>query len=139
MNNPTLNQHCSIHDILTTQNIIILLAVPLHEFVICPLFENYIPTSLKKIGIGMLVDIAAVASALIIDLYIHEGPDRTTKDRCILSESNTTNMNSSTSAALIAVPIALDNIAELIVYISGKCKTMISHIHIYLYTLVLYP
>ena len=119
MNNPILIRYCSVHDIITTQTVIILLAVPLHEFVICPLFENYIPTSLKKIGIGALVSIAAISSALIIDLYIHEGPDHTPKDHCIKSESNTTYMNSSTSAALIAVPITVDYIAELIVYISS--------------------
>ena len=119
MNNPNV-RFCSVHDILTTHNLVILVAVPLYEFVICPLFRNYIPTSLKKIGIGIVLDIAAVVCVLALDLYVHEGRDHTPKDYCILSEMNTTNPNSTLSAAVIVLPITLDTLSELIVFVSSK-------------------
>ena len=119
MNNPSLKQ-CSVSDIITNQTLLYLIAIPLYEFVIFRLFHNYILTSLKKIGIGIVIEIAAVASALFIDIYIHEGPDHTTKDQCVLLTENITNPNSMTSAAVIAVPFTLDTIAELFVYISSK-------------------
>eukprot|EP00731_Ephydatia_muelleri_P029980 Em0021g503a len=117
MNNPNV-RYCSVHDILTTHNLVILVAVPLYEFVICPLFRNYIPTSLKKIGIGIVLDIAAVVCVLALDLYVHEGPDHTHKDHCILSEMNTTNPNSTLSSAVIVLPITLDTLSGLIVFVS---------------------
>lgn len=119
MNNPTL-RFCSVHDILTNHNLVILVAIPLYEFVICPLFRNYIPTLLKKIGIGILVDLAAVACALSIDIFLHEGPDNTAKDDCIILSVNTTNPNSTVPSAVIAIPVTLNTISELIVFVSSK-------------------
>ena len=120
MNNPSLKQ-CSVGDIIINQTLLYLIAIPLYEFVIFRLFHNYILTSLKKIGIGIVIEIVAVASALFIDIYIHEGPDHTIKDQCVLLRTeNTTNPNSMTSAAVIAVPISLETIAELFVFISSK-------------------
>ena len=120
MNNPDVGKQCSIGDILASQDVVILIAIPTYEVVICPLFRNYIPTTLKKIGIGIIVGVASVASALVLDLYIHEGPYHSPNDQCILLERNISDMNSTISSAYIIIPVALDNIAELLVFISSK-------------------
>ena len=122
MNNPPVGKLCSIGDILVTQDLLILFGIPVYEFVIYPIFQNYIPTTLKKIGFGIVVNIASVASALALDLYVHEGRYHPPNDQCIFLEQNTTDRNVKISSAYVIIPATLENIAELIVFIASMLQ-----------------
>ena len=136
MNNPPVGKQCSIGDILVSQDVFFLFGIPVYELVIHPLFQNYIPTTLKKIGIGILVNIASVACVLALEIYIHEGPYHPPKDQCILFEPNTTDSNAKISSAYVIIPVTLENIAELLVFIASMLKLIKTYVG---YSLVFSP
>lgn len=69
----------------------------------------------KKIGIGIVLDIAAVLSAFILDFYINV-PGHSNELKCVLVSNVTA---SPTSSGFIIIPMILDTSAELLVSISG--------------------
>ena len=73
---------------------------------------------MKRIGIGILINIAAVLSALILDCYMNL--DETSSDgqfsQCIFEHNITAD---STPSALAAIPMVLDATAKLLVTIAG--------------------
>ena len=117
MKDPNIGKFCTLGRLFASQNLLILMGIPIYEFVIYPVFRNYTPLIMTRIGIGIIVDIAAVLSALVLDWYINLSNYSPTT-QCILGYNVTTG---STSSAFIAIPEALDATAELLVAIAGMC------------------
>ena len=53
---------------LFLDSVVALVAIPVYNFIILPLFNKYIPTMLKRIGIAMCILILGVFSIAVIDL-----------------------------------------------------------------------
>ena len=109
----------------------ILICLPFYEFLIYPLFQKYIPNTLKRIGAGMVVVILSVASLLALDAYGHAhestaGYQNNTVE-CFLI--NATAGEIGVNSGLITIPYVLTAVAEMLVYISGK---LCDHIASYL-------
>ena len=115
MSDPPVGKFCTLGDLLTSENLIIIIGIPMYEFFICPIIQNYVPTIMKKIGIGIVLDIAAVLSAFILDFYINV-PGHSNELKCVLVSNVTA---SPTSSGFIIIPMILDTSAELLVSISG--------------------
>ena len=118
MNDPKLGKFYTVGSLITSENLIMLLAIPIYELLIYPAVRNYTPPIMKRIGIGILIDIAAVLSALILDWYMNL--NKTSNDgqfsQCIFEHNITAG---STPSALAAIPMVLDATAELLVTIAG--------------------
>ena len=99
-------------------------AIPIYELVIYPIVQSCIGqlTILRRIGIG--VGLGVVTQALFLALYeiifLKTPPDQ---NYCFLSNS-TSALNATIPSPLIAIPLSFSTIAELLVYISGKCISM---------------
>ena len=100
-------------------------AIPIYELVIYPIVQSCIGqlTILRRIGIG--VGLGVVTQALFLALYeiifLKTPPDQ---NYCFLSNS-TSALNATIPSPVIAVPLSFSTIAELLVYISGKCISML--------------
>ena len=104
-------------------------AIPIYELVIYPIVQSCIGqlTILRRIGIG--VGLGVVTQALFLALYeiifLKTPPDQ---NYCFLSNS-TSALNATIPSPIIAIPLSFSTIAELLVYISGKCMFIISIDH----------
>ena len=118
MKDPKIGKFCTLGSLFTSENLLILIGIPIYEFVLFPVFRNHTPIIVKRIGIGILMDTAAVLSALVLDWYINlENHSQLQTTQCILEHNVTAG---STSSAFIVIPMALDTIAELLVAIAGN-------------------
>ncbi|KAL5475847.1 hypothetical protein EMCRGX_G025717 [Ephydatia muelleri] len=120
MKDPKIGKFCTLGSLFTSENLLILIGIPIYEFVlfpVFPVFRNHTPIIVKRIGIGILMDTAAVLSALVLDWYINlENHSQLQTTQCILEHNVTAG---STSSAFIVIPMALDTIAELLVAIAA--------------------
>lgn len=118
MKDPKIGKFCTLGSLFTSENLLILIGIPIYEFVLFPVFRNHTPIIVKRIGIGILMDTTAVLSALVLDWYINlENHSQLQTTQCILEHNVTAG---STSSAFIVIPMALDTIAELLVAIAGN-------------------
>ena len=65
----------------------IVCAVPLYEFLIHPVMRNYIPTTLTRTGIGVILYILSCIALFTIDLAGHEKDTNGTNYTCLYDEA----------------------------------------------------
>ena len=87
-----LSKTCSLGDLLLSEldSLPILISIPIYEFLLYPLLQKYIPTTLKRIGAGMVFAILGIASIIALDAYGHahaQERNSTSIDEC---NNNTT-------------------------------------------------
>ena len=95
-----------------------LLFIPVCELLIYPLVQNFIPTILKRIGVGMAMAVATNVATLVlyVDLDVLNGA--TGMHSCFLLKAIPF-VNASVPASVVAVPIAIGTFSEVLVYIAG--------------------
>ena len=121
LKDPSLTETCTLGDLLLSElgSLPILICLPIYEFLIYPLFQKYIPNTLKRIGAGMVVGILSVASILALDAYGHARESiANNTGECFLI--NATAGEIGVSSGFITIPYTLTAVAEMLVYISGK-------------------
>ena len=115
----------------------IVIAIPLFEWFIYPLFtkRNCFPSTLKRIGVAICVSLAAAAVFLVLDIVGHDIP--VTNNSSVAINNNSSNSSGpicmflttadhghknglQLSGWLLLLPIILDGIAEMIGNIGGK-------------------
>lgn len=120
----TINNGCSSAYILTvlTNTLPIILMVSFYELVIYPLLGNFIPTMLKRVGLGMIVGILATGSLATIDMLAYEHPYsdemNTTETYYCYLVNGSSQIQFDLSSFFIALPIILLTLAETLVYIA---------------------
>ena len=110
----------------------IVIAIPLFEWLIYPLFarRNCFPSTLKRIGAAICVSLAATAIFFILDIVGHHGiivvinSNDTELPLCMfLTTADDGHENGlQVSGWLLLLPIILNSIAEMIGNIGGKKK-----------------
>ena len=104
--------------VFTLQVLPILLVIPVCELVIYPLMQNYKPTILKKIGIGMTMIIISIIVSLVLYVTLHSMQVTPNDHHCFWFNS-TANRNETLPAPIIAVPFTISSLSALLVYIAG--------------------
>ena len=51
--------------------LVVTLAIPFYEFVVYPLFRNYVPRMMKRIAMGMIIMAVALLGLLVLDSVGH--------------------------------------------------------------------
>ena len=68
--------------------LVIMLGFPLYEFVIYPLTRNWIPSTLKRVGISALGTIIVSSIALSVDMVVHSHTNATMSLECMFVANN---------------------------------------------------
>lgn len=109
-----------------------LVCIPTYEFVICPFFRKYIPRLKIKIGLGMLVLLAAFTYLLAVDASAHVVTNRSYKtlykdhnassyQLCFLYSQNSSYGNTShlTLSSFTLVPfLMMTTVGELLIFLT---------------------
>ena len=118
LSDPALSKTCSLGDLLLSEldTLPILIFIPIHEFLVYPLLQKYIPTTLRRIGAGMVFGILVIASLITLDAYGHAQERNSTE--CFLI--NATDGDIDVSSGFITIPYTFSAISEMLVYIASK-------------------
>ena len=110
-----LQTPCQSYQLVRTPGFwVIVIGIPLHELLLYPLFHNYIPTMLRRIGIGIFIAIISIVSQLFIDLVPHlDGHDTAA---CIFSD---TNSYLGIDHHWIVLPYFLNGLVRMLIYIAA--------------------
>ena len=69
----------------------IILGIPVYEFLIYPLFHNHVPSMLKRVGMGITIAVLSIIVQLIIDIVGHARTDlQLNQTLCIFSGDSLT-------------------------------------------------
>ena len=108
---PFGNYKFEISCILLSQLILFALGIPLYHFLLYPLFYNYIPTMLNRIGVGLVLTLCSYGMyAVVGDLLVCNTLTNTT---CILFHSEMFDI-SSNGVWWLTVPITIHNAGLLL-------------------------
>ena len=100
----------------------ILISIPIYEFLIYPFIRKYVPTTLKRIGIGIFIGALGNIIFVAVDIQGHlhshtyDG-NMTSEIECFLVNASSANIN--VSSYIIIVPYTLTAVAQMLVFISG--------------------
>ena len=72
---------------LTFAYVVIVFGIPLYELAIYPLARNWIPSTLKRVGIGAFGTIIVAFIALSVDMVVHARTNATVE--CMFVENST--------------------------------------------------
>ena len=112
----TLYSCIFIHTALCSLIIVILLV--LYTVLLRPLVQKYIPSMLKRTGLGMILMITPILCFLILDTTGHA---TTTSNTCFLSDAfdnNTTEELLNINFGILTIPIAASTCGSMIFYIA---------------------
>ena len=107
--------------------LLITVSIPIYQLLIQPIFYNYIPTMLKRVGIGVFLVLASLCAQLALDIVLHvlnsepalclfkDVPQQTTYN----SDSNQTSLmdQSHVSYLWLYIPSTLNALAMMLVLI----------------------
>ena len=115
--NDIFGKRCTASELLTGSLIplAILICLPLYE-VIYPFVFEYVPTSLRRIGVGIAVGCVAISSVIAIDVTGHK-LEGSSSSMCFLI--NDTSVPIDVPVYWITIPSLLSALAEMLVFISG--------------------
>lgn len=122
LQHPSLNFEAigSCYSHLFTSSVVlwmIIIGIPVYEFVIYPLFHNYIPSMLKRVGIGIAVAVVSIFVQLMIDVVGHAKTDlQSNQTLCIFSSGNAT-LNIDYQWTVL--PYILNGFVRMLIYISS--------------------
>ena len=112
------NDECSASELLvgSVRKLTILLSLPLYEL-LYPLIFKYIPSGVRRIGLGMVIAGLAAATIVVTDVAGHVMvPGNATMCHLINSTAEPIDI----PVYWIILPYILSGIAEMLVFISGK-------------------
>ena len=93
-----------ILDFETTATVTVILGIPLYELAIYPLARNWIPSTLKRVGIGAIGTIIVASVALSVDMVGHA---HTATVECMFVENRTASSVLSINYLLIGIVLGL--------------------------------
>ena len=113
--------HDTLLELFRSPQLATVLAVPLYELAIYPLARNWIPSSLKRVGISTLGTVIVASTALSVDMVGHDHTNAREHLECMFVPNNTyisavdINMN----YFWVGIPLSIIiGIEELIVFTS---------------------
>ena len=87
--------------------LVIIPGVPLYEFVIYPLTRNWIPSTLKRVGISALGTIIVASIALSVDMIVHSHTNVTMHLECMFVANVTSNSSVDINYFWVGVPLSI--------------------------------
>ena len=75
-------------DFVTSASVVTIVGIPLYELVIYPLARNWIPSTLKRVGIGAFGTIIVASVALSVDMVVHAHTNATVKCMFVVNSTS---------------------------------------------------
>ena len=92
---------------LFSSDFVIILGVPLYEFAIYPLTRNWIPSTLKRVGISALGTIIVASIALSVDMVGHSHTNATMSLECMFVANTTSNSTVDINYLWFGIPLSI--------------------------------
>ena len=89
----------------TSHYVIVILAIPLYELAIYPLARNWIPSTLKRVGIGAFGTIIVASVALSADMVGHAHTNATVE--CMFVENSTSSSVLDSNSFWVGIPLGI--------------------------------
>ena len=84
---------------------VVVLGIPLYELAIYPLARNWIPSTLKRVGIDAFGTIIVASVALSVDMVGHAHTNATVE--CMFVENNTSSSVLNSSSFWVGIPLGV--------------------------------
>ena len=85
---------------------VVVLGIPLYELAIYPLARNWIPSALKRVGIGAFGTIIVASVALSVDMVVHAHTNVTVE--CMFVENRTTSSVVDSNYFWVDIPLGIN-------------------------------
>ena len=95
----------------TSHYVIVILGIPLYELAIYPLARNWIPSTLKRVGIGAVGTIIVASVALSVDMVGHAHTNATVE--CMFVENRTASSVVDINFLWVGIPLSVVSGIEL--------------------------
>ena len=101
------SKHCysTLIEFSTSPYVVLILGIPLYELVIYPLVRNWIPSTLKRAGIGAFATVIVASAALSVDMVGHAYTNATVE--CMFVVNGTSSSVLSINYLWIGIPIGI--------------------------------
>ena len=101
------SKHCysTLIEFSTSPYVVLILGIPLYELVLYPLARNWIPSTLKRAGIGAFVTVIVASAALSVDMAGHAYTNATVD--CMFVVNGTSSSVLSINYLWIGIPIGI--------------------------------
>ena len=100
------NEECYIA-VFSDRQLVIIFGVPLYEFAIYPLTRNWIPSTLKRVGISALGTIIVASIALSVDMVVHSHTNATMHLECMFVKNTTSNSTVDINYLWVSIPLSI--------------------------------
>ena len=97
--------YSALLQLATSHYVIVILGIPLYELAIYPLARNWIPSTLKRVGIGAFGTILVSAVVLSVDMVEHAHPNATVE--CMFVENSTSNSVVDIDYLWVGIPLGI--------------------------------
>ena len=88
-------------------SLVIMLGFPLYEFAIYPLTRNWIPSTLKRVGLSALCTIIVASIALSVDMVVHSHTNATMSLECMFVANTTSSSTVSINYLWVGIPLSI--------------------------------
>lgn len=128
---------CTVGYLLLVEvdTLLLVVAVAAHEFVIRPLFSKFIPSMLKRVGLGIIVGLAGTATLMLMDVIGYKeitgsGVNSTeiftqtnfNKTLCYLVNGETDEILD-LSSSIVAIPYIMVALSEVLLFLAGLLES----------------
>ena len=103
-------------------------SVPFYEFILFPLIRNYVPTMMKRIGVGMFVLVLALLYLVLMDGLSHHFTTHSTV-RCLFYAVDNASAKVDLSPELLILPAILLGVGEMLTLIPSKYIFTLEYIY----------
>ena len=105
----SINEDCydTLLGIAIFPELVIVLGFPLYELAIYPLARNWIPSSLKRVGISAFGTIIVASIALSVDMVVHSHTNATVHLECMFVSNNTHNLTVDFNSFWVGIPLSI--------------------------------
>ena len=104
-----VNEECynTLLGLFSSPQLVIIPGVPLYEFAIYPLTRNWIPSTLKRVGISAFGTIIIASIALSVDMVGHSHTNATMSLECMFVADTTSNFTADINYFWVGIPLSI--------------------------------
>ena len=105
--------------------LLITLLIPVYEFLLLPCLQKYVPRTLRRIGLAVVLLLLGIVSLFVLDLT--GGLENFSTCNTNINTTNT--IINSTNIVLVLIPVSLLTLAEMLGNIAGMININIKCMH----------
>lgn len=108
---------------LTIPYMVVSIGIPIYQFVIVPFFSRYIPSMLKRMGIGLVLVLLQLVIITIISYVVNSDINETLgNSTCLELAGNSTSFQNITftiPSSFLIIPHLLSGVSTILIFITG--------------------